>query len=136
VYDPLETLRRCRELLVPGGRLWLQTPNVDSRGHAVFGAAWRGLEPPRHLVLFSREALADLLGRAGFRAVEFKRHPAVALFIWEESRAIRRKMVHPAEPGSRTSLSQTLLGAFMADYASTFRPTAEEFLTCIAFRPQ
>lgn len=135
VHDPLETLRRCWELLVPGGRLWLQTPNVDSRGHAVFGAAWRGLEPPRHLVLFSRAALADLLHRAGFEAVQFMRHPAVALFIWEESRAILSRMSAPPPSGLRDTLAHSIPAAIAADYACIFRPAAEEFLTCVAFRP-
>lgn len=135
VHDPLETLRRCRELLAPGGRLWLQTPNVESRGHAVFGAAWRGLEPPRHLALFSRSALADLLHRAGLEAVEFKRHPAVALFIWEESRAILSMMPVSHMDGWRTALARSLPAAIAADYASILRPSAEEFLTCVAYRP-
>jgi 2-polyprenyl-3-methyl-5-hydroxy-6-metoxy-1,4-benzoquinol methylase len=136
VHNPIETLRRCRELLVPGGRLWLQTPNVDSRGHAVFGPAWRGLEPPRHLVLFSRAGLADLLQRAGFTTVEFKRHPAVPLFIWEESRAIRRSMPSIEAGGLRASLAQSLPAAIISDYACIFRSAAEEFLTCVAFRPE
>jgi 2-polyprenyl-3-methyl-5-hydroxy-6-metoxy-1,4-benzoquinol methylase len=136
VHDPLETLRRCRELLVPSGRLWLHTPNVDSRGHAIFGAAWRGLEPPRHLVLFSRAALADLLRRAGFAAVEFKRYPAVPLFIWEESRAILRSVQAERPGGFRAVLAQSLPAAIIADYSSIFWPATEEFLTCVAFRPR
>ncbi len=39
VAAPHEQLKGCFNLLAPGGRLWLQTPNIDSLGHEVFGAA-------------------------------------------------------------------------------------------------
>jgi SAM-dependent methyltransferase len=66
VYDPLSLLTSLRRLLKPEGVLWLETPNLDSLGFARFGPAWRGLEPPRHLVLFNSECLIDLLKQAGF----------------------------------------------------------------------
>ena len=52
VHGPIETLRRCGELLTAAGTLVAVTPNADSWGHEVFGPAWRGLEPPRHLHVF------------------------------------------------------------------------------------
>jgi 2-polyprenyl-3-methyl-5-hydroxy-6-metoxy-1,4-benzoquinol methylase len=66
VHDVGGTLRACHRLLKPGGRLWLETPNVAALGHKVFGVNWRGLEAPRHLVLFSAPALKQLLQDAGF----------------------------------------------------------------------
>ncbi len=65
VPDPVATLRRAWSLLRPSGRLVVLTPNAKSLGHARFGARWRGLEPPRHLFLFSRRALATAAERAG-----------------------------------------------------------------------
>ena len=66
VHDPVELLRRCHNLLAPGGWLWLETPNLDSQGYLRYGENWRGLEPPRHLVLFTRPSLALALHKAGF----------------------------------------------------------------------
>lgn len=66
VHDPLGFLRKCRDLLKPGGRLLMLTPNADSYGHRRFGRHWRGLEPPRHLNLFTPQALSTLGHRAGF----------------------------------------------------------------------
>jgi len=136
VHDPAEQLRKCYELLAPGGRLWLQTPNLASSGHAVFGPAWRGLEPPRHLVLFCRLALSRLLGEIGFVDVEFRSHPGVSLFIWEESRRIQQRMtcLEPASVAIR--LARWLGSAVIADYWSIVRPESAEFLTCIAHRPR
>jgi 2-polyprenyl-3-methyl-5-hydroxy-6-metoxy-1,4-benzoquinol methylase len=49
VRDPIAMLSRCRQLLAPGGTLWLETLNLSGVGHEERGADWRGLEPPRHL---------------------------------------------------------------------------------------
>lgn len=70
VRDPVALLGECRRILKPGGRLLLVTPNVRSLGHARFGRSWRGLEPPRHLYLFSESTLARVAERAGLRTIE------------------------------------------------------------------
>ena len=66
LHDPVSALQEVRRILKPGGTLWIGTPNVESIGHRRFGVNWRGLEPPRHLVLFSGASLAEALDRAGF----------------------------------------------------------------------
>ncbi|MGH2947282.1 MAG: class I SAM-dependent methyltransferase [Solirubrobacteraceae bacterium] len=66
VHDPAADLERARRLLRPGGMLWIATPNLESLGHRRFGRDWLGLDPPRHLVLFTRGSLDELLRRAGF----------------------------------------------------------------------
>jgi hypothetical protein len=53
-------------MLRPGGRIWITTPNIGSWGHLRFGQDWIGLDPPRHLVVFSQDALRRLLREAGF----------------------------------------------------------------------
>ena len=66
VHEPLALLEAARALLKPGGHFWIETPNARAHGLEVFGRHWRGLEPPRHLQLFTPEALRALLARAGF----------------------------------------------------------------------
>jgi SAM-dependent methyltransferase len=66
LHEPVKMLQLCHRVLRPGGILWIATPNVASLGLARFGPAWRGLEPPRHLVLFTLGALQGALERAGF----------------------------------------------------------------------
>lgn len=134
VHDPLRLLRQCLQLLVPGGRLWLETPNLQSFGHDVFGSAWRGLEPPRHLVLFDRRTLTSALAGAGFSGIEFRMHPGIPLFIWEQSRMIARASRNGDQAGRRKLLA-CLPGAMVAEYYSALRADKSEFLTCIAFRP-
>lgn len=69
VHDPRALLEACFRLLKPGGYFWVETPNLDSLGHGRFGPAWRGLEPPRHLVLFNWDGLEGLLAECGFSQV-------------------------------------------------------------------
>jgi SAM-dependent methyltransferase len=66
VHDPLAILKSCKQLLVPGGKLWLATPNADAVGLKKYRSLWVGLDSPRHLCVFSRQALVAALERAGF----------------------------------------------------------------------
>lgn len=70
VHDPEDLLRACHRLLKPGGWIWLETPNIESAGHGLYGRNWLHLDPPRHLVLFTPSALVDLLGKVGFTGAE------------------------------------------------------------------
>ena len=67
VYDPVALLSTCYQLLKPEGALVILTPNIASYGYQKFGANWRGLEPPRHLYLFTRATLIAAVQKAGFQ---------------------------------------------------------------------
>lgn len=90
VHRPVAVLRRCRELLGPGRTLVAVTPNSESWGHQVFGRTWRGLEPPRHLHIFSRRALVRAAEAAGFGGIEVRVTIRNARAIHGMSRAIRQ----------------------------------------------
>jgi 2-polyprenyl-3-methyl-5-hydroxy-6-metoxy-1,4-benzoquinol methylase len=66
VHEPRQLLAAMHRVLKPGGRLWIETPNIGSIGHALFGSSWRGLETPRHLALFNHQSLVRMLGDSGF----------------------------------------------------------------------
>lgn len=67
VHEPLKLLMECRRLLAPGGTIISITPNGDSCGHKIFKAHWRGLEPPRHLFIYTPKSLQRLAQMAGFK---------------------------------------------------------------------
>jgi len=73
LHDPVGALREVRRILKPGGTLWIATPNIGSIGGRYYGHHWRGLEPPRHLVLFTAASLALACKRAGLPRPRWRR---------------------------------------------------------------
>jgi 2-polyprenyl-3-methyl-5-hydroxy-6-metoxy-1,4-benzoquinol methylase len=73
VHEPALILREARKLLVPGGKVVISAPNIDSLPFRWFGRHWFGLELPRHLTHFTPGSLLEMLQRAGF-ATEPIRH--------------------------------------------------------------
>lgn len=69
IHEPIRLLAECHRILKPGGRLLILTPNVNSWGHRRFEGSWRGLEPPRHLHLFSPQSIRQLVQRTGFEKI-------------------------------------------------------------------
>jgi glycosyltransferase involved in cell wall biosynthesis/SAM-dependent methyltransferase len=67
--DPLAALLSLNSLLVPGGRLVLSTPNLDSAQIDMFGPTWSNWHPPYHRHIFSVKALSMLAERANMRLV-------------------------------------------------------------------
>ncbi|MEO5680967.1 MAG: class I SAM-dependent methyltransferase [Acidimicrobiales bacterium] len=68
--DPRLTLLEVRRILRPGGRIVILTPNATSWLSRRYGADWQGLEPPRHLQIFTRPALSRLVADAGFSGID------------------------------------------------------------------
>jgi len=67
--DPVAALRRCRDLLAPGGVLCLVTPDPSSVTARVAGARWWGLLPA-HTFLVPRATLRLLAAAEGFELVD------------------------------------------------------------------
>jgi 2-polyprenyl-3-methyl-5-hydroxy-6-metoxy-1,4-benzoquinol methylase len=88
VHDPRAVMRELFRLVRPGGKVYLTTPNRRSYGANLFGPSWRGLEPPRHLVLFTPDALVKLVTDGGFVKPEIRVEPEVANFYFRQSYAI------------------------------------------------
>ena len=125
VHDPIATLRRLHALLKPGGVLWLDTPNLSSLGSSRFGPHWRGLETPRHLVLFSPEAIEIALTKAGFHSFQ-QYWRGLSLFnVFAPSEALSRgESANDASHQGRPPLRDVL-----AELREMIQPARREFLT-------
>jgi SAM-dependent methyltransferase len=88
-HDPVSLLKECRNLLKAGGKLVIVTPNASSFAHKHFGACWRGLEPPRHIHLFSPSALSTVATKAGLTVTRSWTTVANATTFWRGSITIR-----------------------------------------------
>lgn len=69
VPAPVELLSECHRILKKDGVLIALTPNADSCLHKSYGVNWRGLEPPRHLQIFTIKSLATIADNAGYSMV-------------------------------------------------------------------
>ncbi len=67
VEHPVECLLAAREMLKPGGRLYVQVPNAACWQFLLLGKHWSGLDIPRHLIHFRTEDLEQVLGAADFQ---------------------------------------------------------------------
>jgi SAM-dependent methyltransferase len=75
VADPVGLLTEVRRISKPGGRIVILVPHVVGLGARVFREHWVGLETPRHLVNYSREALSRVLLEAGLDTVQLTTSP-------------------------------------------------------------
>src|SRR6266436_2843662 len=134
LHDPVAGLHEIRRILQPGGSIWIGTPNLSSTGHKVFGADWRGLEPPRHLVLFTATTLISMLFRAGFDQIRQVRGPFVGQWYFTSShRMARAEDPFPTTYGSR--LPRWLkLKATIADWQALLEPRSAEEIIIMAKR--
>lgn len=108
-----------------------EAPNIDAIGHKVFGRHWRGLEAPRHLVLFNWGTAEQLLSETGF--VDMTRHPRHEVFgdMWRKSALIQVGM-NP-ENGSVSNAPQPRLRIRLQ---SRFDWRRSEFVTVTARKPR
>ena len=125
VYDPIAVLKKCHHLLKPGGWIWLQTPNLDALGHVQYGPYWRGLEPPRHLVLFTLESMKQSLTKAGFLGASVLRAALACDFTFPASQEI------VGNGGDAPELPQRIR---MAEKRAAHDPAVREYITIKAWK--
>ncbi len=70
IPDPVAAISEARRLLAPGGKLLIETQNVNSRAAKVLGSRWQHYKHAEHIYHFNPETLAAILDRAGMRVLE------------------------------------------------------------------
>jgi SAM-dependent methyltransferase len=79
VPSPEETLKRTHQLLRPGGRVVLFTPNPYGWGARLFGHSWAHWHAPYHLTLFGPDGLRALLAATSY---DIERLSTVSPSFW------------------------------------------------------
>lgn len=128
VHDPVNFVKLAYKCLQPGGILYIDTPNIESWGAKRFGKNWRGIETPRHLVLFSQSGLENILSQASFRKAVFKPRSVVRKII-----ALRS---YRMEQG-KSQFDEAINNLPLKTRASLLLPrkkAREEFLTVLAVK--
>jgi ubiquinone/menaquinone biosynthesis C-methylase UbiE len=91
VSDPIGLLTECARVLKPGGKVTIVTPNTRSLAHRRFRDSWRGLEPPRHLYLFSADTLRMAAERARLQVESLSTSARSAGWMWAASHCIQEE---------------------------------------------
>lgn len=137
VPDPRALLREIHRILKPGGKLVAVTPNGRSWGHSLFHRKWRGLEPPRHLHIFNREALGSLARECGFNVDQLRTTIRAADTIFNISLELGRKGARRVGLSQRTSRYRLARFLQLTEWIySLINRDAGEELLLIASKPR
>jgi 2-polyprenyl-3-methyl-5-hydroxy-6-metoxy-1,4-benzoquinol methylase len=132
--DPVVVLKECERILKPGGKVVISTPNSSCLGHKVFKEHWRGLEPPRHLHVFSPSSVEQTLKEAGFSSVSVR--TLASAYLWEHSLLLKLDLHKQSAKnfGRRIiKLAGLILNSF-EHVASLFNASAGECLWVVAVK--
>ena len=69
VHDLHVTMERLKELLKPGGKLFVAVPNYNSVDNAIYKSYWAAYDVPRHLYHFTPPAIETLVKNHGMQLV-------------------------------------------------------------------
>ena len=122
VADPRAVLVKARELLAPGGVVWIQTPDFHGLDGRIFRHRnWAGYHCPRHWAIFGRDGLRTALVRAGLEPVELRQTQAGA--FWSASllgQRRRKRLAGGGPPPDGEPLVRSPLFAPLAALGAAF----------------
>lgn len=69
IANPRRALVKMQSIMNHNSVLMIRTPLADSDAYRNYGTAWAQLDPPRHLVVHTKESLSILASETGFSVV-------------------------------------------------------------------
>jgi len=72
LHNPITTLVGVHKKLKSGGMLFLAIPNWESLDRRIFGTSWIGYDAPRHLYVFPKKLMEEILLKNGFQVIKMK----------------------------------------------------------------
>lgn len=95
VPNPVSTLSKMRDLLAPGGIIWIAVPNAACQWHRKLGWKWDGADLPFHLVHFTPESLTRAGAEAGLRVHKLKTYSAPDIVAFSMRKHLRQNFGIP-----------------------------------------
>lgn len=112
VHDPRKLLHSIYQMLNPNGILYIATPNIRSIGAKIFKKNWRGMESPRHLVLFTANSLIGLVKECGFINIELKVRRNITKAMYMTSYGLEKNLTFSTPHSIQLPLTLKLLSNF------------------------
>lgn len=78
--DPLLVLKKVYRLLKKGGIVFIDVPNAGGLGSKILGEKWPYRAPEEHKHQFTRQSLASIFEKAGFKIVHFESRSGIFEF--------------------------------------------------------
>ena len=82
--DPLNTLKKLRDITNPNGYVMIRIPIADSFAWRNYGSDWFQIDAPRHLFLHTRKSMELLAVKAGFTIFDITYDSNEGQFICSE----------------------------------------------------
>jgi SAM-dependent methyltransferase len=82
LHDPIAVLANARPRLASDGLVVLVVPNHGSMASALFGAAWPGYDPPKHIWGYTRASLPGILAQAGYDTIAIDQKYPFSTYCW------------------------------------------------------
>ena len=102
-FDPLETMKKVRDLLKPNGVVYIEVPNAEGIGAQMSGKYWYGWDAPRHLFMFTPDTLKKILDGAGLNLTKIRTE------IWD-SFSWADTYIKEDERGEKLEIRQSVRG--------------------------
>lgn len=90
IYDPLCLFEQCYKKLVPGGYVYIETPNLHSLAHRIFRKDCLFFDVPRHLWIWSKDSLMKAALNKKFKIVECRTTNYYAASCYDQSMLIKK----------------------------------------------
>ena len=110
VSDPVQTLRGMKQLLAPGGTIWISVPNASSWARRKLGTEWYSVDLPYHLQQFAPGSLSQSAERAGLSVHSQSTHSMPRAAAASMALYLRRHYLIPRRVTTKLGLDTWLAG--------------------------
>jgi SAM-dependent methyltransferase len=119
--DPLETLEKVKAVMNPNGTCLIRIP-LASFAWEKYGVNWIGLDPPRHLFLFTEKSFRFLAEKAGFE-VRSIIYDSTAMQFWGSEQYLSGVSLKAENSYDNGDLS---ISIFTSDQINTWKEDSEK----------
>ncbi len=81
-YNPVESLKKAKNLLKPGGKLVIEVPRLDSFSYKLFKEKWPGVQAPQHTIMFDKKHFIKMAEAQGLKVSQYLPYGAFPSYFY------------------------------------------------------